>query len=58
MVRRALTEREYRMIQGIFKIQSPPTKPLNMIWKFGMLALLNHLFHFIASIDDTTQVTN
>jgi hypothetical protein len=54
MVRRALTEREYRMIQGIFKIQSPP----NMIWKFGMLALLNHLFHFIASIDDTTQVTN
>ena len=55
--RKALTEKEYRMLQRIFKTQSPPTRPLDMIWKFGMPALLNYQYHLIARIDDTPQVT-
>ena len=58
IARRALTEKEYRMLQRIFKAKSPPTRPLDMIWKFGMPALLNYQFHFIARIDDTTQVSH
>ena len=57
MARRALTEKEYRMLQRIFKTENPPTRPLGMIWEFGMPALLNYQFHLIARIDDTTQVT-
>jgi hypothetical protein len=57
MARRALTEKEFRMLHQVFKTQSPPSKHLELTWKFGMPAFLNYQFHLIARIDNTTQVT-
>jgi hypothetical protein len=57
MARRSMTKKEYRMLERIFKLQSPPSKTLEIIWKFGMPTFLNYQFHLIAKIYDTTQVT-
>jgi hypothetical protein len=57
LARRALTEKEFRVLHQVFKTQSPPSKHLELTWKFGMPAFLNYQFHLIARIDDTTQVT-
>ena len=57
MARRALIEKETRMLQRGFKTQSPPTRPLDMLWKFGMSAHSKCQFHLLARNDDTIQVT-
>jgi hypothetical protein len=57
MERRETTKKEYRIMQRIFKLQSPPSKTLKIIWKFGMSVLLNYQVHLIARIADTTHVT-
>jgi hypothetical protein len=58
MARRAMNKKEKRMMQRIFKLQSPPPlKNLEIIQKLGILDLLNYQFHLIVRIDDTTQET-
>jgi hypothetical protein len=50
-----MTKKEYRMMQRIFKLQSPSSKN----WEISLnCGILNYQLHMIARIDDDTdQVT-
>jgi hypothetical protein len=52
-----LTKKEFRMLHQVFKTQSPPSKHLELTWKFGMPAFLNYQLHLLARIDNTIQIT-
>jgi len=49
--RRPMTEREFRLLHSI--LRDPKH---NLMWRYGMSAMINFQFHVIGRIDDTTQV--
>ena len=48
--RRPMKTDEFRLVHGILQGSKNP------LWKFGINAMINFMFHLIAQIDDTTQV--
>jgi hypothetical protein len=48
--RRPMKEREFRRLHYILR------ESANVLWKLGIPALLNFMYHLIARIDDSTQV--
>jgi hypothetical protein len=50
--RRAVTELEFRKLHDVFHDESNN----DIMWQYGLSAMINYQFHVIARIDDTTQV--
>ena len=50
---RLMTEREFRLLHSILQKYRVSN---NIIWRFGVPALVNYQFHLIARIDDATQI--
>ena len=51
--RRSMTEREFRLLHSILQKYSGDN---DIIWRFGVPALVNYQFHLIARIDNATQI--
>jgi hypothetical protein len=51
--RRSMTEREFRLLHSVLQKYGGDN---DIIWRFGVPALVNYQFHLIARIDDATQI--
>jgi hypothetical protein len=51
--RRSMTEREFRLLHSVLRKYGTDN---DIIWRFGVPALINYQFHLIARIDDATQI--
>jgi hypothetical protein len=51
--RRSMTEREFRLLHSVLRKSGGDN---DIIWRFGIPALINYQFHLIARIDDATQI--
>jgi hypothetical protein len=51
--RRSMTEQEFRLLHSVLRKYGTDN---DIIWRFGVPALVNYQFHLIARIDDATQI--
>jgi hypothetical protein len=52
-VRRSMSESEFLLLHDLLKLGNPSNQ---LLWRFGIPALINYQFHMMARIDDVTQV--